>query len=335
MAANADLIERLQKILAKTTSNYEGEAQVAAEMLQRLLEEHNLTIADLERKGQAAPSVREQTHDLGKAAFTWKLDLADLIAKHYYCHPLVNRGTKTVAFIGRPDNVESLQMLYQWLIDQIRRVSAETRKTHINKTGEHIDPLRWQVSFGVGVVERLGGRLEQIRQSRQQSAEAMALVVHHEAEISDYLEARYGYRTDGQMTKRQREENERHAQWLVKWEAEQKTKAEWKARDPEGYYNRYPWERPETPEQRKAREEQEAKEQRRWEARQRANAKRRQQYQDANWWRRQEREYSPEQERKDAQSYEARRAGRKAADTINLEPFIKGETPKPEPKKLG
>src|SRR2546423_3993388 len=117
------LLDRLRKILALTESPVEGEAQAAAMKLQELLTEHNLSIADLEKRGHQAPPVGESAHDLGKAGFTWKLDLAETIADHYFCHAIVSRYRKTVSFVGRPDNVDSLQMLYTWVIDQIKRIS--------------------------------------------------------------------------------------------------------------------------------------------------------------------------------------------------------------------
>src|SRR5437762_2888653 len=100
------LINRLRKVLALTSSPMEHEAQLAAERLRELLTKHNLDMADLEEKGgRVPPSIHEAGHDLGKAAFKWKLDLAEGISEFYYCVGLVNRYSKTVTFVGRPDNV--------------------------------------------------------------------------------------------------------------------------------------------------------------------------------------------------------------------------------------
>src|SRR5690242_21915453 len=111
---------KLQRILALTTSPNENEAAVAMEMLQKLLTQHNLSIADLETRGQKAPGIHDKAFDLGKAAFKWKLNLASVIADHYYCHPLVDYTQKSVRFVGRPDNVDSLTALYRWIIEQIK-----------------------------------------------------------------------------------------------------------------------------------------------------------------------------------------------------------------------
>lgn len=301
MTVPENLIEKLQKILALTNSPMEGEAQAAAAMVQKLLTKYGLTMVDLEKKGAAAPGITKGGHDLGKAAFTWKLDLADAIADHYFCHPMINRASKTVSFIGRPENVESLKMLYAWLIDQIKRIAAEERKLQ----GQHIDPLRWQVNFGVGAVERLSTRLEEIKAGRQADANTMALMLHHSTEISDYLEEQYGYRTDGRNTKEQ-------AKRRAEIKAYREAKEALLASDPDAYYKQYPYEHPDAVAALKA---QYAKENADWVKREARNAKKRtgRAGPRVDWV-------------KSDQAYEAKRAGRGAADRINLQPFVTGGT---------
>jgi hypothetical protein len=296
------LVERLQKVLALTTSPVEGEAHAAAAILQRLLTEHNLSIADLEKKGASAPTMEERGHDLGKAAFKWKLNLADIVAEHFYCVSLTSHREKTVKFVGRPDNVESLGMLYAWLIDQIKRISAEERREHQKTTGEHIDPLRWQVSFGVGAVERLERRLQELKRSREANAaanEENALVVTLLTEVNDYLEKNHGMRRDGKRTKDME-------QWLARWDKERAEKDALKRSNPEEYYRRFPDEHPDKVAERN----------REYEKREARNARRR--------TGRAHRAETPEQARKREQSESAEDSGRASADRINLQPFIEG-----------
>ena len=282
--------------------------------LQELLTEHNLSIADLEKRGHQAPPVGESAHDLGKAGFTWKLDLAETIADHYFCHAIVSRYRKTVSFVGRPDNVDSLQMLYTWVIDQIKRISAEERTKHKEETGEHIDPLRWQVNFGLGAVGRLGRRLAEMREREAKDSKCMALVVHHKSEISDWLEAKGESRIDGKETKDQRERRERY-------EAQRKADEELKANDPEAYYEKYPWQRPETDKEREAREEQEQKDR----TRQERNARRRTGRYRVHY------ESAKEIEQR-SQADTAHASGSRAAGRINLKPFV-GEGKATPPRK--
>lgn len=309
------LHETIRKVLALTTSSEEGEAAAAAAHLQRLLEKHNLSIADLEQKGAAKPGVRESGHDLGKAAFRWKLDLADGIAEHYYCAPLVDYSRKTVAFVGRPDNVDTLKALYTWLIEQVKQVAAIERRTHQDATGEHVDPLRWQVNFGLGAASRLVSRLRNLRAERardEAAAAGNALVVSHASEVSDWLEQHYGYRLDGQPTARER-----------RWEEERAARQALKDTDPEAYYRVYPWERPETEEQQKESARIAAQEQKRLD---RNRARREARAEERGYYGRR-RSVSPEKRRHEDEAYNARVAGRTAAERINLEPFLNGRKP--------
>lgn len=315
---DARLMEKLQKVFTLAKEGIEGEAQAAAAILQKMLTEHNLTVADLEKKGSAAaPHVGEKSHDLGKAAFTWKLDLAEAVAEHFWCIPLVNRRTKSVAFVGRPDNVESLTMLYAWLIQQVQMVAREERTKHQSATGEHIDPLRWQVNFGVGAVRRLATRLaeEKKRHAEEMARNAMgdvvALTVTRQSENSDYLEKRYGYRVDGQNTAAQREWARKEKE---KRDALARQDAEWKARDPEGYA--------------RAKAEEKLRDEQWWADYRKAEAKkarRRANYVPRDEYR--ERRYDPEEERREEQARTAKTAGSVAADRINLKPFLTGDVP--------
>lgn len=318
------IVERLRKVLALTNSPVEGEAQAAAAMLAKLLADHNLSMADLEQKGgKAAPGVKKQGHDLGKAAFKWKLDLAEAIAEHYFCHSLVDRETKTVAFVGRPDNVESLQMLYGWIIDQIKRISADERRVHQQRTGEHIDPLRWQVNFGIGAVQRLAVRLDEKRRA-ESNTEITALVVSHNREISDFLELHYGYRVDGQMTEAQRKREAEWAEYMRKRQEEEEAKKALLESDPDEYYRLYPHE---TSEAKAKRQKELEKWQKREEARERRNAARR----TGPAWR-PEREESDSARAQRSQAQTATAAGRRSADRVNLSPFVEGTK---ERKKIG
>lgn len=306
-----ELIDKMRKILALTTSPVEGEAQAAAAMLQKFLEQHNLSMADLEKRGAAKPVVQEQGHDLGKAAFKWKLDLADAIAEHYFCVPLVDRYTKTVRFVGRPDNVASLLMLYGWIINQIKAISSEERRFHFIRTNEHVDPLRWQVNFGIGAVERLKARL--VEDAKARSSESTALVVHHQSEASDFLEEKYGFRLDGQKTKRERERDEERARRLEYLRNLKET-------DPEAYYAECPWDRPLTPEQQAAADASNAAWEKAWAKKEAARARRRRQGAGVVRYRYE----TAEEGRKRQQGAAAEGAGRAAADRVNLRPFVDG-----------
>lgn len=300
------VLEKIRHLMNKTVERgcTEGEAAAAAELVAKLLEKHNLSVVDLETRGHKAPAVGKVEHDLGKASFKWKLSLAEVMAKHYYCHAMIDWQAKRVFFVGRPDNTEALTMLYKWVIDQIRRLAAEDRKAHIETTGEHIDPLRWQVNYGEGTVYRLRDRLRAMRE--KMSEQSTALVLHHDSEISDWLEANHGYRIDGQDTKAERQRKAERAE-------RQERHSKRMATDP-AYRAQYEKLMKEIEEERKEADKREAR-----------NARRRRGY---------SRRYygeSEESARKREQGESAHAAGSRGAERVNLEPFIRGgQAPKGE-----
>jgi hypothetical protein len=336
--ATERLHDKLRKLLVMSKqAATEAEAITAASLLQRFLTEHNLDVAQLESKGAAAPGVHELPVDLGKAAFKWKLDLAEYVAEHFYCAAIVDRKSKTVAFVGRPDNVQSLQMLYGWIIDQIKRIAADSRKVWAAENPDsHMDPLRWQVNFGEGAAARLAIRLQGLkdRQARDMARNAagdiVGLVLHHQKEVSDYLEEKFGYRTDGRKTKAEEQSEARWADYerrqaeAAAYREELRAQCE-AAGDMEPFYHKFPYERPKTAAQIEAERKAAEKADREYERRERRNAARR--------TGRMER-YNPETARKDNQAWTARIAGRQAADKVNLQPFIGGEVDKSGGRKV-
>jgi len=141
--------------------------------------------------------------------------------------------------------------------------------------------------------------------------------VHHQTEISDYLEAQYGYRRDGQRTARQKAQD---AEWEARVARAQEAQAAKDAErdaDPEAYYAKYPDDRPEAQAARRAAREKANAE---WRKREERNARRRT---GRSTWK----SYSAEDERKDNQSATARSAGERAASRVNLEPFLDGQSP--------
>lgn len=312
------LIEKLRKVMALTTSPVEGEAQAAMAMLQKLLLDHNLTVADLEARGhKGKPGVQEAGYDLGKAAFKWKLNLAEAIAEFYFCWPIVDHKEKTVKFIGRPDNVESLKMLYKWVIEQIAGIAREERRNHFIRTNEHIDPLRWQVNFGLGAVSRLRNRLAELKERQAADVKTEALVVSHRSEISDYMEAVYGRRIDGRLTKEQEESERRWQNFVASQRKAQEEREELRRTDYTRYCQLYPHDTDEARAARALEDEKWRKEQERKERKRERDRERRAEGGGSGY------RYRPYTEA-DRQADDAKAAGRRGAEKVNLQPFLRG-----------
>jgi hypothetical protein len=138
------------------------------------------------------------------------------------------------------------------------------------------------------------------------------LVIHHESEISDYLEKQYGYRVDGKRTEQQKK-------WDKEREEREKAREELKARDIDAYYEKYPWERPDTDEEKE-----------KWEKIYAKKADRRRKYHEKHGWKNLYRTVSEKEAKKLEQKRLSKQAGYKAGNKINLEPFVEGSEVKVE-----
>jgi hypothetical protein len=151
------------------------------------------------------------------------------------------------------------------------------------------------------VVERLTTRLREIVDRRVQDNKMHALVLHHQTEISDYLEETMGYRIDGQPTKQQRE-------WQKKYDERIAFEAECQANgDMEPYYEKYPHYRPPSAEQLA-----------KWEADSLKLMKKHKPRKQRVYYR----TYTEADAVRDDQQYTAKTIGRRSGDKVNLEPFL-------------
>ncbi len=192
---NANLIAKLAKILALCESPSEGEAAAAATHLARLLEKHNLSVAELEAAGQDAAAIIEKRVPLSKGAPSdWRVHLALDLAETYFCQVMIGTTGKSkrksaLFFIGRADNVATLDAVYEFLVKELCRMSRESRREHLEVWGESVNPNQWQASFGLGAASRIGQRLEADRAARR--PQVQALVVQRDREASEYCDEQY------------------------------------------------------------------------------------------------------------------------------------------------
>src|SRR4051812_48343500 len=86
------VINRIQKLMALTEGRgaTEAEAALAASHVQRLLAEHNLSMAHIEASGgsSGADGKRERTGVNRKQVYKWQRELMAALAELNYCKPL-------------------------------------------------------------------------------------------------------------------------------------------------------------------------------------------------------------------------------------------------------
>lgn len=144
------IIERLRKLMSLTESANQHEAALAAERMQAVMQEYNLTQADIGRgdEGPEDPTkvTREKRDHNATALYTYQRDLMAIIARNNFCiHSIVRRRfdspmgryerwdsetgkripqahRKVHLLIGRSENVTAATLMYDYLTATMHRL---------------------------------------------------------------------------------------------------------------------------------------------------------------------------------------------------------------------
>lgn len=247
---NDKIVQRIHNLMALTIERgaSEAEATLAAEHVQRLLSEHNLTMSVVEaRGGSAGVDGKRVKENYGKRqVYRWQRDLMQRIAELNFCRASLqfrHHWNKASVFegyelIGRQANVVTTQVMFGYLTQTIERLAREdvgndpaqffTRRAHSFKEGcsDRIsDRLRGKREELVAEQERKA-KEEQTRAQHPGAASGTAValltdVIQQEKDLNNDLAQ--GWEPGSTAANRARDE----AQWAAR---EQREKAERAAR---------------------------------------------------------------------------------------------------------
>lgn len=171
---NQKIVQRINKLLALTSSPNENESAKAAEMAFKLMEENGITKSDL-----TSANLEE---DLGKISnenlkyksqlCTWEKNLASVIAKYFNCctytsskwHPYKDWKLYSVGFVGHEANRITAITMYEWLRKAIQKEAAKKFSTY-----------GYQQSYCLGVVL---GLYEKYGKSETSDSNETGLVIY-------------------------------------------------------------------------------------------------------------------------------------------------------------
>ena len=158
------ILNRIQKLLKMSTENgaSENEAMLAADKAQKLLQEHNLSIADIKDDSQAEPIDSEDTEvdrDL------WKGYIRNATAKLYFCKTYTTmkldkhyKKVKVITFVGRKSNRLVATEMCKYFINTIDRLAAEEFR---EVPGSRASINKMAHAFKQGAASKLSGRLRE------------------------------------------------------------------------------------------------------------------------------------------------------------------------------
>ena len=172
------IISRIRKLLALSASSNPNEAASALAKANKLLLEHNLSMAQIE----AATGKKAEGY-IGNEIVTgrriWQKALLHTIARHNLCYLFSVTGTPYCQLIGQPSNIEVVLYLHKHIQTQLETMAT----TAYRLTNTKLPPATWKDAFYMGAIQTISVRLEAERYA--QDNQTKALVVRNEDELKD------------------------------------------------------------------------------------------------------------------------------------------------------
>ena len=156
------VLKRIQKLLKMSTENgaSENEAMLAADKAQKLLQEHNLSIADLKDEDQVEPMDSE---DVEVDRDLWKGYIRNATAKLYFCKTYTTmkldthyKRVKVITFVGRKSNRMVATEMCKYFINTVNRLADEEFR---EVPGSRAAINKMAHAFKQGAASKLSSRL--------------------------------------------------------------------------------------------------------------------------------------------------------------------------------
>jgi hypothetical protein len=207
MTEQEKLLDKLQKIKAHQESaaaiGSEAEAQAFAEMLQRLLMKHKLSMTDLEfERYEKEEPVETRVVDTSKfpegAEFDskvpnttrveWIETLASIVAKSHSCRILVHNKSDKITLVGRDSDIAVAEYMVVVLTRTVRKITWAACKQYKAEGHRGRDFVDFKNSFQIAFVRRIAERYEaELKTQEGSSSTALVRIKKSEKAVVDFL----------------------------------------------------------------------------------------------------------------------------------------------------
>jgi len=174
------VIEKINKLRALATSSNPHEAASAAARAAALIDEHQLSEAQLEAvENRESPQVADDPILRGKVMSQWKVWLVHGLAEHFGVYSIrqVRRGGEDdIKLTGRARDVEIVRYFFTWLSAEVERLCKANKPPSCG--------MKWTVTYRNGVSHGICVKLKEMKR-----AEAAARVSTTAAMV--YLDSRF------------------------------------------------------------------------------------------------------------------------------------------------
>lgn len=191
-----NIISKIRKCLALTSSNWEGEARNAMAAAQKLMEQYGLSQAEIEMTADRThlkdESIMESTVDSSHGLYAWEKLLGVVVQYLLPVKALLRR--RQLVFIGAASDSQMAASFYRILFMEVERLSL-SEQTAVERR-----------AFMFGCVQTLTRRARDIEIERERAAEkseaanvvdeSRALVVVKKNDVTAYVKKVYSPRRE-------------------------------------------------------------------------------------------------------------------------------------------
>lgn len=192
MANIDDIIDRVRKLLALSTSTNEHEAAAAATRAAQLMKDYQIEQAQLEVDDEDSvrqePIVKHTIQDEGRNIITWKSVIAGACARDMGCKIYYLEGKTT--FFGRTSVCQAVSYTYLYLVREIERLADSAWDREKETSLEN--GKSWKHSFKYGAATTVSARMREAKtiqdevfkaQATASQEKALAVIAKHDNEV--------------------------------------------------------------------------------------------------------------------------------------------------------
>ena len=168
MTDTVNIIEKIKKLLALSTSSNENEAQAAIAKAQEMLAKYKLSMKDIDGTNTASKNVKNHATDVTFKKATWKGLLASVIADNFCCYSYFNTfRTHRIVFMGLTEDVETASAVFEYAVEYIVAKTRQLKKKYY-RLGESTKGL--ENDYAQGFIKGLSQKYETQKQKNQEWA---------------------------------------------------------------------------------------------------------------------------------------------------------------------
>ena len=160
------IIDKIRKLLALSKSNNVHEAELSMLKAQELLVKYKLSLKEVKEIKIINSAIKE---NISKITFTkakWKAELAQLIADNFGCYLyLKTKRTNTITFLGREEDVEVCNIVFEYAIDCIYSVVKRLKYQYLRDCNS---TKGLENDYAIGFIAGLHIKFEEQKKANQE-----------------------------------------------------------------------------------------------------------------------------------------------------------------------